>query len=107
MKLPSLKLTAKAPENRPGPNRKVVFQSHPFSEAMLVSGMVPYQPLFGHQHFDLDSYHLGSIRCFQDMARGLLNVHSWGTFSKMKVPSCFSNLLGKPPIWGKHFCESS
>ena len=37
--LPSLKRTAKAPENRPGPKRKVV-SNHQFSGTMLVSGRV-------------------------------------------------------------------
>ena len=36
----SLKLTAKAPENRPGPNRKVVFQPSIFRGELLVSGRV-------------------------------------------------------------------
>jgi len=38
--LPSLKLTAKAPENRPGPKRKQSYSNHPFSGAMLVLGRV-------------------------------------------------------------------
>ena len=38
--LHSLKLTAKAPENRPGPKRKRSYSNHPFSGAMLVSGRV-------------------------------------------------------------------
>ena len=40
--LPSLKLTAKAPENRPGPKRKGLSSKHPFSGAnlLLVSGRV-------------------------------------------------------------------
>ena len=38
--IPSLKLTAKAPENRPGPNRKVVFQPSIFRGDLLVSGRV-------------------------------------------------------------------
>ena len=39
--LSSLKLTANAPENRPGPNRKGLYSNHPFSGAnMLVSGRV-------------------------------------------------------------------
>ena len=37
----SLKLTAKAPENSPGPKRKQSYSNHPFSGAkMLVSGRV-------------------------------------------------------------------
>ncbi len=38
----SLKLTAKAPENRPGPKRKSILKKHPFSGAMLVSGRVTF-----------------------------------------------------------------
>ena len=43
--LPSLKLTANAPENRPKPNRKVVFQPSIFRGELLVSGRVdePFQ----------------------------------------------------------------
>ena len=35
--LPSLKLTANAPENRPKPNRKHSYSNHPFSGAFAVS----------------------------------------------------------------------
>ena len=38
--IPSLKLTAKAPENRPGPYRKAVFQPSIFRGELLVSGRV-------------------------------------------------------------------
>ena len=34
--VPSLKLTAKAPENRPGPKRKQSYSNHPFSGANLL-----------------------------------------------------------------------
>ena len=39
-KLHSLKLTAKTPENRPGPKRKGSCSNHPFPDAMLVFGRV-------------------------------------------------------------------
>ena len=35
--IPSLKLTARAPENRPGPERKQSYSNHPFSGAFAVS----------------------------------------------------------------------
>ena len=39
--LPSLKLTANAPEKRPGPKRKRSYSNHPFlGSKMLVSGRV-------------------------------------------------------------------
>ena len=39
-KIPSLKLIAKAPENGPGPKRKLVFQPSIFRCKLLVSGRV-------------------------------------------------------------------
>ena len=39
--LPSLKLTASLPLQIGYPERKLVFQPHPFSGSMLVSGRVP------------------------------------------------------------------
>ena len=45
--LHSLKLTAKAPENRPGPKRKRSYSNHPFSGAMLVSGRVDFAEIMG------------------------------------------------------------
>ena len=44
--LPSLKLTANAPENKPKPNRKVVFQPSIFRGELLVSGKVPQNGWF-------------------------------------------------------------
>ena len=41
--VPSLKLTAKAPENRPSPKRKGSSPNHHFSGAMLVLGSVAVQ----------------------------------------------------------------
>ena len=46
--LHSLKLTAKAPENRPKPKRKGLYSNHPFSGAkMLVSGRVTISLIIG------------------------------------------------------------
>ena len=43
--LPSLKLTAKAPNNRPGPKRKAIFQSSGFQELMCWSqGVCNWSP---------------------------------------------------------------
>ena len=42
LNLPSLKLTAIAPENRPKPNRKQSYSNHPFLGVMLVSGRVSF-----------------------------------------------------------------
>ena len=44
--IPSLKLTANAPENRPKPNRKVVFQPSIFRGELLVSGRVLFDSLY-------------------------------------------------------------
>ena len=44
--VPSLKLTAKAPENRPKPKRKGSSSNHQFSGAMLVSGRVISEAIF-------------------------------------------------------------
>ena len=49
----SLKLTANAPENRPGPKRKRSYSNHPFSGAMLVSGRVLINPYITGYYFIL------------------------------------------------------
>ena len=85
--LPSRKLTAKAPENRPKPKMKGSSSNYGFSEAMLVLGRVSHQNNFVYHMKSTGNgaFHGLPFRCFSEknISSQFIYIISMGFFRSL------------------------